>query len=79
MLLNRAWGRPELSVELSASHAFCVVPDQMPVDQWLSRRGQPVGTGDEWLQAQQGKIGALTTAQTQERTTDVPTDGAGGA
>jgi hypothetical protein len=67
LLLERGFGRPEVTAEVDVQHRFCVAPDVMPVDLWLSRRGQPEGTGDSWLQAQQAKGGAL---QTAERTMD---------
>jgi hypothetical protein len=53
MILNRAWGRPELSVELNANHSFCVAPQTLPLDEWLATRGQ--GTSNAWREKQKEK------------------------
>jgi hypothetical protein len=61
MILNRAWGRPELSVELNADHSFVVAPNTLPLDEWLQTKGQGWAAHRRELeaQAQQAKPEAL--------------------
>ena len=54
IMLERGYGKPEQHVDAEVAHNFCIAPDTMPLDQWLARKGQPVGAaGDEWLERQQ--------------------------
>jgi hypothetical protein len=60
LLFERAYGRPQVSVDMNMTHNFAEVPETMPLGLWLERKGQPVGaSGDEWLR-QQGAGGGGT-------------------
>ena len=54
IMLERGYGKPEQHVDAEVTHNFCIAPQTMPVDQWLARKGQPVGaSGDAWLEKHQ--------------------------
>ena len=54
IMLERGYGKPEQHVDAEMTHNFCIAPQTMPVDQWLARKGQPVGaSGDAWLEKHQ--------------------------
>jgi hypothetical protein len=44
-LLERAHGKPQLTVDANVQHRFAVVPEVMAEELWLARRGQPVING----------------------------------
>jgi hypothetical protein len=71
------FGRPQMSLEVNTEHRFVVAPDQMPVDLWLERRGQPEGSGDAWLQAQKRAEGWLPAPATERLTSESPTSSQG--
>jgi hypothetical protein len=42
-LLDRGYGRPEIVADVAVhKFAYAIVPETMPVDEWLARKGQPV-------------------------------------
>ena len=73
IMLERGYGRPEQHVDAEVTHNFCVAPDTMPLDQWLARKGQPVGaSGDEWLEKHQQSKPARTIDLKAEEPPDDP-------
>ena len=41
LMLERGYGKPELKTDVTAMHAFAVVPQVMTQEEWLRTRGQP--------------------------------------
>jgi hypothetical protein len=39
--LDRGWGKPEVTAEVTMAHKFAVVPQVMEQGEWLRNRGQP--------------------------------------
>ena len=73
IMLERGYGRPEQHVDAEMTHNFCIAPQTMPVDQWLARKGQPVGaSGDEWLEKHQQSKPAPTIDLKAEEPPDDP-------
>jgi len=68
LLLAYGHGKPQVAVELNATHAFVIAPEVMPLGQWLANKGQPTPNG--WLEHQK---------RTQEagRASEAATSGAG--
>ena len=54
LLLAYGHGKPQVSAEVNVNHQFVVAPQVMEQSEWLARRGQPVGTGEDWLARQRG-------------------------
>jgi hypothetical protein len=52
LVLAYGYGRPQQATDINVSHAFCVAPNTMQIDEWLARRGQPEGVGQDWLERQ---------------------------
>jgi hypothetical protein len=72
------FGRPQVQADVNISHSFCVAPNTMEINEWLERKGQPVGVGDEWLQAQKRAEG-LPAPSEEKRTGESPAGVAGHA
>ena len=73
MLWERGYGRPQQSIDMNLNHNFAEVPAVMGLDQWLERKGQPMGH-DAWLLEHQK---ANQPATTEKRTCDGPSEAAG--
>ena len=76
LLWERGYGRPQQSIDMNLNHNFAEVPAVMGLDQWLERKGQPVGH-DAWLLEHQKAKGTQTAAPTGKRTSEPPSAQAG--
>ena len=72
IMLERGYGKPEQHVDAEVNHQFVIAPQVMPLDQWLARKGQPPGTGDDWLERQQRSKPAPTIDLKAEEPPDDP-------
>jgi hypothetical protein len=72
IVLERGYGRAEVHADVTLTCNFAEVPEVMPVDEWLRRKGQPAGAaGDEWLERQ------LAKPEPGKRTSEPPSAQAG--
>jgi hypothetical protein len=68
LILAYGYGRPVQEAVVDMNHNFCVAPETMQLDEWLSRRGQPrTPEGDKWLLENMARVEA------EKRTGGLPT------